>query len=53
MTKVSLLSLHAALLREGHLDATVHVMAHVDQKYNSRLVYDLLHPKLSQCLYKM
>ena len=28
-----------ALPREGHLDAAVHVMAHVGQRNNSRLVY--------------
>ena len=40
ITKVSLLSSHVALLREGHLDAAVHVMAYDGQRYNSRLVYD-------------
>ena len=40
MTKVSLLSSQVVLPKEGHLDATVHVMAHVSQRYNSRLVYD-------------
>ena len=38
ITKVSLLSFHAALPWEGHLEAAVHVMAHVGQKHNSRLV---------------
>ena len=35
-TKVSLLSSHIALPREGLLEAAVHVMAHVGQKYNSK-----------------
>ena len=39
ITKVSLLSSHVALLREGRLEAAVHIMAHVGQKYNYRLVY--------------
>ena len=38
ITKVSLLS-HVVLLREGHLEAAVHVMAHIEKRYNSRLVY--------------
>ena len=31
ITKVSLLSSHVALPREGHLEVAVHVMAHVGQ----------------------
>ena len=42
ITKRSLLSPHVALHREGHLDEAVHVMSHVGQRYNSRLVYDPL-----------
>ena len=38
ITKVLLLSSHVALPRERHLDAAVHVMTHVGQRYNSRLV---------------
>ena len=45
ITKVSLLSSHVALPREGHLDAVVHVMAHVGQRYYSRLVCDPLYPE--------
>ena len=40
ITKVSLLSSPVALCREEHLEAAVHVMAHVGQKYKSKLVYD-------------
>ena len=40
ITKVSLLSSHVVLPREGQLDAAVHVMAHVGQRYNYRLVHD-------------
>ena len=32
ITEVLLLSSHVALPREGHLEAAVHVMAHVGQK---------------------
>ena len=52
MTKVSLLSSYIALPREGHLDAAVHVMAHVGQKYNSRLVYDPSYPEIDHSIFK-
>ena len=35
MTEGWLLSSHIALPREDHLEAAVHVMAHISQKYNS------------------
>ena len=44
-TEVPLLSFYVALPREGHLDAAVHVMSHVGQSYNSRVVYDPSYPK--------
>ena len=40
ITKVSLLSPHVALPREGHLETAVHVIAHIGHRYNSRLLYD-------------
>ena len=40
IAKVLLLSSHVALPREGYLGAAVHIMAHIGQRYNSRLVYD-------------
>ena len=42
ITEISLSSSHAAIPRKKHLDAAVHVMAHVGQRYNSRLVCDPL-----------
>ena len=50
--KVSLLSSHVALPREGHLEAAIHVMAHVGQRYNSRLVYDSLYPEIDHSVFK-
>ena len=44
ITKVLLLSSCVVLPREGHLQAAVHVMAHVGQRSNSRLVYDPSYP---------
>ena len=46
ITKASLLSFHVALPREGHLEAAIYVMAHVGQRFNSRLVYDPLYPEI-------
>ena len=33
--------------RVQHFAAAVHVMAHVNQRYNYRLVYDPLHPEIN------
>ena len=43
ITKVSLLSSHIVLPRKGFLDASVYFMAHVGQRFISRLMYDLLY----------
>ena len=51
IVEVSLLSSHVALPREGHLDATVHVISHVSQKYNSRLLYDNLYPEIDHSVF--
>ena len=48
ITEVLLLSSHVGLPR-GHLDAAVHVMAHVGQRYNSRLVYE---PEIDHSIFK-
>ena len=52
ITEVSLLSSHVALPREGHLDAAVHVMAYVGQKYSSRLAYDHLYQEIDNRVLK-
>ena len=44
--KLSLLSSHVELPRKGHLDAAVHVIDHVGQRYNFRLVHDPLYPEI-------
>ena len=46
ITKESSLLSYIALLREGHLEAAVHVMVHVGQQYNSILVYDPSYPEV-------
>ena len=56
ITEVLILSSYVALPREGHLEAAlyvvVHVMPHVGQKYNSRLVYDPLYPEINHSSFK-
>ena len=52
ITEVSLLSSHVALPIEGHLEVAIHVMAHVGQMYNARLMYDPLHPKIGHSIFK-
>ena len=52
ITEVSLSSSHIAIPREGHLEASVHVMAHVGQKYNSWLLYDSLYPEIDHSSFK-
>ncbi len=42
--EVLLLSLHLAYLREGHLDAALHVMGYLGLMYNSRLIFDPTYP---------
>ena len=51
-SNVSLLSSHVALPREGHLDTEVHVMAHVGQRYNFRLVYDPSYLEIDHNVFK-
>ena len=49
---MSLLSSHVALPREEYLDAAVHVMAHVGQGYNSKLMYDPSYPEIDHSVFK-
>ena len=51
-TEVSLLSFHVALPREGHLEAAIHDMAHVGQRYKIRLVYDPLYLEIDHSIFK-
>ena len=51
ITKVLLLLSHVGLPREGHLEAATHVMAHVGQSYNSRLMYDPSYPEIDHSVF--
>ena len=53
ITKVSLFSSHVALPREVHLEAAIHVMAHVDQRFDFRLVYDPLYPEVDPNVFEI
>ena len=46
------MSSHVILPREGYLEAAIHVMAHVGQKYNFRLVYDPMYPEIDHSSFK-
>ena len=50
--EISSLSSHVALPREGQLEAAIHVMAHVCQRSNSRLVFDLLYPEIDHSFFR-
>ena len=52
ITEVSLLSSHEALNTEVHLDASVHIMIHVGERYNSRLAYDILYLEIDHSILK-
>ena len=52
MTELLLLSFHVGLPRKGHFNAAVHVMAHVGQRYNSRLVYDPSYPEIDHSVFR-
>ncbi len=45
-TEVSLLSLHMALLHQGHLEATLHVMSYLSLHHNSWLCMDPTYPAI-------
>ena len=50
--EVLLLSSHVAHPREGHLEAAVHVMAHIDQRYNSKLVHNPSYLEVDHSVFK-
>ncbi len=47
-TEVLLLSLHLAYPREGHLDATLHIMGYLKLKNNSCLIFDPSYPVIDE-----
>jgi hypothetical protein len=45
-TEVSMLSSYLALLHEGHLEATLHVMEYLWLKHNTRLIFNPTYPDI-------
>jgi hypothetical protein len=45
-TEVSMLALHCALPREGHLHAVLHIYSYLSKRHNSRMVFDPSQPGL-------
>ena len=52
ISKVLLLSSHVVLPWEGHLDAALHVMVHVGQRYNTRVVHDPFYAEIDHSVIK-
>ena len=52
IAKVPLLPSHIALPRKEHLDAALHIMTHVGQRYNYRLAYDPSCPEIDHSIFK-
>ena len=46
VTEVSLLASHMAMPRSGHLDAALHVVAHLKSRSNARMVFDPTYPDI-------
>jgi hypothetical protein len=45
-TEVSLLSSLLAFPREGHLETALHIMSYMNQKHNTRIIFDPTYPKI-------
>mmetsp|Transcript_37601 Transcript_37601/g.53010 ORF Transcript_37601/g.53010 Transcript_37601/m.53010 type:complete len:1380 (-) Transcript_37601:246-4385(-) len=47
-TEVSMLASHLALPREGHLEALLHIYSYLDDRHNSRMVFDPTYPTVNK-----
>jgi hypothetical protein len=45
-TEVSLLSSHLAYPCEGYLETALHIMSYLNQKHNTRLIFDPTYPNI-------
>jgi hypothetical protein len=52
ITEVSMLLSHLALPREGHLEAVFHTFAYLENKHNSRMVFDPTYPDIDMSRFK-
>ena len=51
-TKVSLLSLHAAMSKQGHLEAASHIMDYLKLRHNSRLALDPSYTNINHSIFQ-
>ena len=47
-TEVSMLSLYSAMLREGHLETSLHVFSFLKSRSNLRLIFDPMEPDVGK-----
>ena len=52
VTEVSLLASQMAMLRRGHLDAALHVIAHLKSRLNAQMVFDPTYPNIYHLEFK-
>ena len=52
ITKVSMLASQLAFPRDGHLEAVCRIFAHLENKHNSRMVFDPMHAEIEMSLFK-
>ncbi len=53
MSEVSMLLSHMALLRQGHLEAALHVMSYLSLHHNSLLCMDSMYPMIDSTQFPM
>ena len=46
ITEVNMMASCFAILREGHLDNVLHIVAYLKIKHNSRMVFDPSYPEI-------
>ena len=51
ITKVSMLSSHLAMPREGHLSTLFHIFGYLEEKHNTTFVFDTTYPTINQELF--
>jgi hypothetical protein len=52
ITEVWRLASHLACPREGHLEAVYSIFAYLDNKHNSRMVFDPTYPEIDMSAFK-
>ena len=52
ITEVSMLASHLAMPRDGHLEASLHIFAYLEEKHSSRIVFDPTYPEIDHSRFK-